>query len=273
MAEEGQFADPIADNPESWRNEGVPEDLRGEACLDSIKDFPSLVKSYVHAHKMVGADKVVVPGEAATEDEMNTFFTALGRPKTADEYGVKAPDEMPEGFPYSEDLAKGFTAEAHKLGLTPKQANGIFNWYNNNQVDAFKGQQKEKIEAGQNAELALRKEFGKAYDVKFAAANSLINNYGGDNIDDLKNVVFHDNPKAISFLANVAKEFSEDRLKGKGSGTFGLMSPGEATKEISRLHGDKEFVDAYVNKKNPGHAGAVERMRNLYELQSPEPFK
>lgn len=272
MAEEGQFVDPIAENPESWRK-ALPEDLRGEASLDVIKDFPTLIKNYVSAQKMVGADKVVIPGEAATEEEMNTFFTALGRPGKADEYGVKPPDEMPEGFPYSDDLAKGFTEEAHKLGMTTKQANGIFNWYNNNQVDDFKGMQKEKTEAGQNAELALRKEFGKAYDEKFASADALVNKFGQENVDALKSEIFHDNPKAIVFLANIAKEFSEDRLKGEGTGTFGHMSSQQATKEIGKLHADKEFVAVYTNRKNLGHQEAVDRMEALYRLQSPEPAK
>ena len=270
MAVEGHFVDPIAENPESWR-EALPEDLRGEASLDAIKDFPGLIKNYVHAQKMVGADKVVVPGEAATEEEMNNFYTALGRPDNADGYGVKSPDEMPDGFPYSEDLAKAFAGEAHKLGLTPTQANGIFNWYNGNQIDAFNGINKDREEGKQNAELALRKEFGKAYDDKIANAKTLIRKFADDDIfKHLEESGFGNDPNVIKLIARIAQEFSEDRLKGEGTGVFGHMSPEEAQSEIQKLNAEKEFSDAYMNKKNAGHAGAVARMESLYKLAYPE---
>ena len=269
MAEEGQFVDPIAENPESWR-EALPEDLRGEASLDVIKDFPTLIKNYVSAQKMVGADKVVVPGEAATEEEMNTYFTALGRPKTADEYGVKAPDEMPEGFNYSEDLAKAFTAEAHKLGMTTKQANGIFNWYNNNQIDAFTGMRKEGEENKQNAELALRKEFGQAYDDKIANAKTLLRKFADDDIfKHIEESGIGNDPNVIKLMARIAQEFSEDRLKGEGTGTFGHMSAEEAQAKLNELDLDKEFTDAYYSRKHPGHKAAVERRFAIQQIATP----
>ena len=273
MADEG-FIDPIKDTQGAWVD-ALPEDMREEAQTfitnKSIEDFPGVMKSVLGAQKLSGADKVVGPGEAATEEELNNFYAALGRPDNADGYGVKAPDEMPEGFPYSEDLAKAFAGEAHKLGLTPTQANGIFNWYNGNQVDAFTGLQKDNAEAKQNAELALRKEFGKAYDDKIANAKTLIRKYADDDIfKALEESGFGNDPNVIKLIARIAQEFSEDRLKGEGTGVFGHMSPEEAQAEIQKLNAEKEFSDAYMNKKNAGHAGAVARMESLYKLAYPE---
>ena len=271
MAEDtGQFVDPIAENPESWRD-NLPEDLRGEASLDAVKDFPTLIKNYVNAQKMVGADKVVVPGEAATEEELNNFYSAIGRPDKPDDYGVKPLDEMPEGFPYQEELAQGFASEAHKLGLTTKQTQGLFNWFLNMEVDAFNGINKDREEEKQNAELALRKEFGKAYDEKMKAAQSLIRKYADDEaFKHLEDSGFGNDPKVVKLIARIAQEFSEDRLKGDGTGVFGAMSPPEAQAKIQELQADKDFSDAYMNKKNPGHAGAVARMEALYKLAYPE---
>ena len=62
-----------------WRN-AVDEGLRGDASLADITDINGMVKSYIHGQKMVGADKIVIPGEDASDDERGAFFTKLGRP-------------------------------------------------------------------------------------------------------------------------------------------------------------------------------------------------
>ena len=274
MDDEQGFIDPIKDTQGAWV-EQLPEDIREDAQAfvtnKNIEDFPGVMKSILGAQKLIGANKVVVPGEAATEEELNNFYTALGRPETPNDYGVKPLDEMPNGFPYKEELANEFAGEAHKLGLTTKQTQGLFNWFLSMEVDAFNGINKDREEEKQNAELALRKEFGKAYDDKLKAAQTLIRKYADDDVfKHLEDTGFGNDPKVVKLIARIAQEFSEDRLKGDGSGVYGAMSPQEAQSKIQELQADKEFSDAYMNKKNPGHTGAVERMAALYRLAYPE---
>ena len=142
MGEENTFVDPILDNPEWIKN--VPEDMRGEPSLALVKDFPGLVKSYVHGQKMVGADKIALPGTDASDDTWNEFYGKLGRPETAADYGLKKPEDLPEGFPYSEDIEKDFGEQAHKLGLTPKQVKGLFSWYMGGEAEALTTMQADK---------------------------------------------------------------------------------------------------------------------------------
>jgi hypothetical protein len=46
--------------------DSLPEDLRMEPSLRNFTDPASLAKSYVHAQRMIGADKIPLPGKTAT---------------------------------------------------------------------------------------------------------------------------------------------------------------------------------------------------------------
>ena len=51
-----------------WK-ESLSEELRSDKSLENIKDIEGLAKSYVHAQKLVGADKIPVPNKFATEKD------------------------------------------------------------------------------------------------------------------------------------------------------------------------------------------------------------
>ena len=62
----------------------LSDEIRNEKSLENISDIESLAKSFVHAQKLVGADKIPVPNKFATEDDWNKVYEKLGRPKSAD---------------------------------------------------------------------------------------------------------------------------------------------------------------------------------------------
>jgi hypothetical protein len=70
---------------ENWRD-GLPEGIRGEHCLDNIKNISALANSYVHAQKAIGANKVALPNENSTEEDWTAFYKACGRPESETAY-------------------------------------------------------------------------------------------------------------------------------------------------------------------------------------------
>ena len=58
----------------------LPEDVRAEPSLKNFQDAGQLAKSYVHAQRMVGADKISVPTKHATDEDWNQVFSKLGVP-------------------------------------------------------------------------------------------------------------------------------------------------------------------------------------------------
>ena len=67
-----------------WRA-SLAEDIKTDKSLASIKDVNSLAKSYIHAQKLVGVEKIPLPNKHATEEDWNVVFDKLGRPKSAEE--------------------------------------------------------------------------------------------------------------------------------------------------------------------------------------------
>ena len=47
----------------------LSDEIRNEKSLENISDISSLAKGYVHAQKLVGADKIPVPNKHATEED------------------------------------------------------------------------------------------------------------------------------------------------------------------------------------------------------------
>jgi len=58
--------------------DSLPEDLRNEPSLRLFSDPASLAKSYVHAQRMIGADKIPLPGKSATDDEWRQVYRCAG---------------------------------------------------------------------------------------------------------------------------------------------------------------------------------------------------
>jgi len=102
-----------------WK-ESLPEDLKNDPSLLTVKDVPGLAKSYIHAQKMIGADKIALPGKNASEEEWDAVYNRLGKPEEA-----KAYEEDFGDLPIPEENVKNFKDAAHKLGLNQTQFKGL----------------------------------------------------------------------------------------------------------------------------------------------------
>ena len=78
-----------------WRSE-IPEEIKDHKSLETIQDVPGLIKGFVHAQSMIGADKLAIPGKHATDDDWNAVYGKLGRPNEAKDYNLAAtiPDDQ-----------------------------------------------------------------------------------------------------------------------------------------------------------------------------------
>ena len=133
----------------------IPESFKDEKSLENFDNMEDLLKSYLHAQKMVGADKIPVPNKFATDEDWKEVFTRLGAPKSPEDYKYSFKDDEVDP-----NQLKTFNETAHKLGLLPKQAEALVKYYN----DLNKGQseqlESQAIEAQTKTETELKKEFG-----------------------------------------------------------------------------------------------------------------
>ena len=239
----------------------LPEDLQGEASLQSFQDVGQLAKSYVHSQRMIGQDKIAIPGKNATEEDWKQVYQKLGVPESADKYEVKY--TVQEGA--SDQPVKDFLGHAHKMGLLPHQAQGILDYYTQLETTGREEINKQNALSLQNSQEQLRKDFGLAYDKEVSKANTMFNKFFQNELKDVtladgSNILNH--PGFVKSLAKLSNSFTEDNISG-GQDEGGAMTPDQAEKEINKILADPN--GPYWNKKHPNHESAV---KEVFQLQN-----
>lgn len=198
-----------------WRD-SLPDDLKADPSLASIKDVQGLAKGYVHAQKLVGADKVVIPGRDAPQEEIDAFYAKLGRPESADKYEWPT-ENLPEGVEIA-DADKGKIGEiAHDLGLSKTQAAKLYRAYAQQIADGQASISSTIEQQRTEAEQSLRKEWGKAFDQNIALAQSAVKEFGGDELlQALDGAGLSNHPAVVKAMAKIGRAISEDEIIGGG---------------------------------------------------------
>ena len=238
----------------------IPENFREEKALDNFNNMEDFVKSYLHAQKLVGADKIPVPNKHATEEDWNEVFKRLGAPSSPDDYKYNFKDqEMDSG------QVQEFNKTAHKLGLLPKQAEGLIKFYNEMNGNIAANQEEAAAQAQLNVETELRKEFGPQFNKRLDQAKRLaVNSLGQDFLENtyLKDGSrLGDNLQVIKAFSDLADKLSEDPIiQGDGSS---YMTAKDIEKEITEL---TQEGSAYWDKTHINHQKSVDEVLKLREM-------
>ena len=243
----------------------LPDAYKNEKALQNFQDMDGFVKSYLHSQKLVGSDKIPIPNKYATDEDWNAVYEKLGKPKSPDGYEYNLPKEAK----LDDNSLKAFSAEAHKLGLLPKQAQGIIKYYND-LAGASETEANHKAEAARNeAEKNLRKEFGSTYNDRITAAKKLATSTLGNEF--LNSTLLQDgsklgdNPTVVKAFADLAAQMSEDNIVKGDAPAY--MSNKEINKQIASL---QQPGSAYWDKRNPNHSEAVQEVQELLRKKNNE---
>ena len=238
----------------------IPENFREEKSLENFNNMEDFVKSYLHAQKLVGADKIPVPNKHATEEDWNEVFKKLGAPNSPEDYKYNFKDQEMDSEAVSE-----FNKTAHRLGLLPKQAEGLIKFYNEMNVNNAASQEEAAAQAQMNVEAELKKEFGPQYNKRLDQAKRLaVNSLGQDFLENtyLKDGSrLGDNLQVIKAFSDLADKLSEDPII-QGDGTS-YMTAKDIEKEIDEL---TQEGSAYWDKSHVNHDKAVTEVLKLREM-------
>lgn len=247
----------------------LPEDIRGEAMFQDIKDVGALARSYMHAQRLVGADKATVLALPKGDDPAawGEVYAKLGRPESPDGYKLTAP----EGMQVDAGLQSGFTKTAHELGISAKQAEGLFAWWNGAMQGAAQQQSAATAQQLAAAEASLRQEWGAAFDQQMQAARDAVRHYGGDDLVKELNITGNgNNPELVKLFAKLGGQLREDGVLTGRSGPGGeALTPDAARQQIDTKMKDKEFLAAYRDKAHAKHGEAMAEMTRLYQFAYP----
>lgn len=259
--------DPTPNTPNAnvdWKA-NLPDELKADKSLENIKDIESLAKSFVHAQKLVGADKIPVPNKFATEKDWDAVYEKLGRPKNSDGYKFN----LPEDQNVNQEALKTFADHAHKLGLLPNQADGVVKFYN--EMISKELSEADQIALAQRtkAETELKTEWGQAYTTKVQAANNIVSEIfpqGFMNTNLADGTKLGDHPAVIKAFATLADKMGEDKIVQADGPAY--MTPKQIEKEIANITADPK--SAYWDKNHPNHAAAVQEVLELREKKAVE---
>ena len=265
--------DPGVDNQDptpDWR-EGLDPSVKEHPSIKNFKSPGDLAKSWVEAQKLIGRDKIPVPGEKATKEDWDMVFDRLGRPKTLDGYVIPEV-KMPDGYPVpKEEFIKEFKGKALELGLLPAQVKNLYEWFMNNEANTYNQYHQERNTSRITAENALRKSWGKAFEQNYAIAEQAVNKYGTEGfIEKLKASGLNNDPDMIQFISSMAKNMQEDTIAGRPLGL--TLSPEEAKAEINKIQAEamKDRTHPMNDKRHPEHDAFKLKWKSLHQMAYPE---
>jgi hypothetical protein len=211
---------------------------------------------------MIGQDKVAVPNKNSTEDQWNEVYDKLGRPESADKYALDIKSDV---VPFDDGAIKQFAENAHKLGLSNKQAQGVLEFYKNSMEGTAKQSQVDVETSQVQAEQELRKEWGREFESNVQRAGALAKaNLNTDILDlELKNGMrVGDHPELIKGFAKIASLLTEDKIissdDAAASNSLDLES------EIASITNNTD--GPYWNKSHLDHDRVVQQVYTLREM-------
>jgi hypothetical protein len=199
-----------------WRD-ALPADLRGAARnfrvpADAVKSARDLRQKL--------STMVAIPGDASTPEEVAEFRKRTGVPDSPEGYALAPRESFPDGV----DAAAARTMEAdflramHAAGAPPAAVQAALDWYWG-AVDKAGGKSDapSAAEAAKDADAALRKAWGRAYDDNLVLARRAINDYGGGELAAyLERNGLGDSVALANALADLGRYRAEDSLFAGG---------------------------------------------------------
>jgi hypothetical protein len=244
--------------------EMIPEDLREHPSLSPIKDVGNLARSFVNAQKLIGADKIPFPTNP-TEEDLSNIYSRLGRPETPEGYEFAT-----DGNVITEDVAAEYAGVAHQLGLSPKQAAGILDYYKGSVGQTTEQMEQLAQEQAEQTTNELKREWGNAFGDKVAAAKDIIEQFAGLDmlqmrLEDGTKVGNH--PafiKAFAAIGDFKSTVTSEDTINDGARTS-VFTPVQAQAEIDAIMNDKSHP--YHDRKNvTGRQRAIEHVNSLFTM-------
>ena len=247
---------PAAAQAGTWYDGIEDGDLKGYVQNKGWKDPVELANGYRNLEKLLGGEKIPMPKSAEDKEGWARVYDSLGRPKTADDYGL----QLPEGG--NPEFLKAASGKFHDLGLSKGQAEALAHWYNEQatgQIGA--AQQAQAAKAGQDLQ-ALRGEWGGAWDENVELGRRAARQFGLDNgkLEALENAL--GTGEMLKFMSRIGRGLTEHSFEsGRSTNGFG-MTPDAARQRISALREDREWSAKYLG----GNVDAQNELKRLMEI-------
>jgi len=249
-----------------WRS-SLPDNIRSHPVFQKYQSPNEALAAFVDVQKLIGPEKIIIPGKEDDDTAWNEkVFDRLGRPKKPEEYQLPLDLTIPKELPVSEELTQKFRETAHKLGILPKQFQGMYKWFMNEQIAQYNSATQANKANAEKATTELRTEWGAAFDQNLNIAERVLQSFGDqETINFVKQKGLSTDPKFVKMLHNIGKVLSEDQISGKPPSL--TMTPDEAKAELTKMNSDTKHP--LFDATHPEHKEAMKKREMLYRQAYP----
>ena len=239
---------------QGWR-EAIDDDATRKLA-DRYTSPAAMAKALREANTELSS-RVKMPGEDASEEDINKFRKAMGVPDEVAGYNIPKPEHYPDEIYNSEEVqgrVNGFAEAMHKAGASSSAVEAALQWYWGQEAAGQEAMSKYDREHQEAAEAELRKEWGSDYDGNKNFAQDFVKQYGGEDLlkMELKDgTLLGSNPSFARMAAEAGRRVSEGGLQMGVAGT-------EAGQDIQKSYDElsDQIYDAH-------RRGEVDKARRL----------
>lgn len=255
----------------------LPEPYRADPVFANFKSVDDLAKEHREVQKVIGADKIPLPGKDAKPEDWDRVYAKLGRPEAPDKYDLQgwAP---PKDVPWDGELQKSMLGVMHKAGLNSTQVKALMSAYGEAAGTSWTAMQAKATQSATQAEAALRGEWGNGYDANVAKAGAAWKYLLGDQAQALGTLKLADgsnvgdHPALVKAFAKMADLVGErgELPDGANLPNFGVLTPEAAKKAIAELEGSEPYRKVMADTMHPERAYMMAKRERLYQQAYPD---
>lgn len=236
----------------------IPGEYRESRWAQSIKSVDDLWKKHANAQSLIGKKAIGTPGEDASQEDWDKFYSSLNRPEKAEDYEFQR-DYVPDDIEVDEEMDNAFKQIAHKAGLTSKQANEVVAGYEKMMLEKFPIKSEDQLE--NEFETMLSERFGDQADNVLESGQTFISEnlsgqYSEEMIASLPNEALI---MMADFAHNVKKKYGREDVPPIGEEAYSSNDIHERKNELLTI------MDKYSrNTAHPEFIRAQKAWNNLY---------
>lgn len=197
-------------------------------------------------------------------------FTELGWVEDATKYGVTPPKpDAAKGEVFDPQMHRDFVAAAHELKLAPWQAEGVFNKMFGTMNKRMADMDAAGARATEEAQTALRGEWGTGYDAKLELGQRAFTALGlkpadGKSLQDFLGSA----PSMAKMFAQIGEMLGEDKLRQGAAPAGGAQNADQLAAKRRALESDETFMAALKNERHPQHKDFMAQRNQLIEQEA-----
>ena len=234
----------VADSPEDWRQEDAGGDEKVLKRLERYASRKAVAVALIAAQAKISSGELKTPLKAnATAEEVAEWREANGVPASPDKYEV-TPENGGKFEGDDKTFVDGFLKVAHTANMSQAQVNELLSWRFAEQEKVKTEQESLDTEFRQQADDALRAEWGVDYRRNLQLANSLLDLAPEGTKDRLlqarlsDGTPLGDDPAVLGFLVHLAREINPVATVVPGSGANAATVVDSELGNLRKLMGD-----------------------------------